>query len=95
MLDKLPALIQAGSPTKCLSPGLLISHRQAGRVRLGWVSWTGVRLLTIPILRDAPGSEPPAASLGPAEVRGRQRRGYPGCHMAGLGAFVDLATSPM
>lgn len=70
MLDKLLALILAGSPTKCPSPGLLISHRQAGRVRLGWVAWAGVRLLIVPILRDAPDSGPPAASLGPAEVRG-------------------------
>lgn len=93
MLDSLPTLIRAGSPTRC--PSLLISHRQTGRVRLGWVAWTGVRLLTVPVLRDGLGSEPPAASLGPAEVRGRQRRGDPGCHMAGLGAFMALATSPI
>ena len=83
MLGQQPVLTQAGSPARYPSPSIIISHRQAGRVRLGWVrlGWAAlarVRPSQPLTLRDASGSKPPAASLGIAEVRGRRRKGYPG-----------------
>lgn len=48
VLGQQPVLSQAVSPTRCPGPSIIISHRQAGRVwlgwvKLGWVTWARVR----------------------------------------------------
>lgn len=54
------------------------NQREAGRVGVAGLGWAGQGCGSSlsPVFRDALGAQTAAASLGPAEVRGKQRTGH-------------------